>query len=177
MTTTIASNKKICYHAGLRGAPPVMSISDIARRCSTIMSKPELSPVAWVGVFGSFARDQQRAESDVDLLVGYRKEATSDEIYFIGDISEQIRDALGREVDVLYMWDGQKLDLIRCQALLIGKTIYGSETWMLDNQFRAAALIQDTHRRLRTALHLGTSLRNKLADLSEEVSVAAEQAE
>ncbi|TQW11978.1 WD40 repeat-like-containing domain [Cordyceps javanica] len=103
------------------------------------MREPELSPVAWVGVFGSFARDQQRAESDVDLLVGYRKEATSDEIYFIGDIT-----------------------------LLVGKTIYGSETWMLDNQFRAAALVQDTHRRLRTALHLGTTLRHKLADLSEE---------
>lgn len=170
MTTAIASNKKICHHAGLRGALPVMSLGDIARRCSAVMSNPELSPVAWAGVVGSSARDQQRAESDVDVLVGYRKEATSDEVFFIGDISEEIQDTLGREVDMLYMRDGQTLDLIRCQALLMGQTMYGSEAWMLDNQCRAAALVQDTHRRLRTTLHVATCLRNKLADLSEQVS-------
>lgn len=106
---------------------PVVSIDDIRKRCGPIFNDPDLTVVSWVCLFGSFARGQQTEHSDVDILVGYSKEATNDDIYYTGDIRPQLCYALGRKVDCLYLRHGQLLGFIRCLAVLEGKSLYGSE--------------------------------------------------
>ena len=54
--------------------------------------------IEFAGVFGSFARGEQKADSDVDILVKFAGSPT-----FAGyfKVNEAVKEALGREVDLI----------------------------------------------------------------------------
>ncbi|CAH0044545.1 unnamed protein product [Clonostachys solani] len=148
---------------------PVTSISEIRQRCGLMFNRDDIQrAVAWVGVFGSFSRYKQTPLSDVDLLVGFKKEASKDDIYFLGDLTGELEGVLERDVDVLYMQYQQPLDFIRCQALVTGKTVYGSYEWLQNHQPLAERLLFDTQSRFVEALRLMKKIVESLAPLSEK---------
>lgn len=59
--------------------------------------------VSRLGVFGSYARGEERAESDIDILVEFAK---APDLFEFFEIEEYLEDALGK-----------KIDLVREQAL------------------------------------------------------------
>lgn len=103
---------------------PVSSIGDIKERCSKVFTLPEFQFIGWVGVFGSFSNGNQTTKSDVDLLVGFKKETSYDEIYYMEDLKGPLSQATQREADIMYMCNGQSPGFITGQALLTAKTIY-----------------------------------------------------
>ena len=78
-------------------------------------------PVTAAALVGSFARDEQTSESDIDLLVSFEKGAG------IGDV-ELVREALasatGRRVDLITTLDGQT-EHFRDSLKRDGLKIYG----------------------------------------------------
>lgn len=65
--------------------------------------------VAWIGVFGSYVRDQQTASSDVDVLVTFK---TPPSLLEFVALENYLSDLLGTEVD-LVMRDALKPHLSR----------------------------------------------------------------
>ena len=65
--------------------------------------------VAWIGVFGSYVRDQQTASSDVDVLVTFK---TPPSLFEFVALENYLSDLLGTEVD-LVMRDALKPHLSR----------------------------------------------------------------
>ncbi|CAG9986826.1 unnamed protein product [Clonostachys byssicola] len=148
---------------------PVSSIGEIRQRCGLMFSRDDLQHIiAWVGLFGSFSRHTQTPLSDVDLLVGFKKDALEDDIYFMGDLTRELKGVLERDVDVLYMRYQQPPNFINCQALVTGTTVYGSNEWLQDNQPRAERLLSDTRTRFVKALRLMKQMTGSLAPLSQK---------
>lgn len=78
-------------------------------------------PVTAAALVGSFARDEQTSESDIDVLVSFEKGAG------IGDVEstrETLEQATGRKVDLITTLDGQTQHF--CDSLKQdGLKIYG----------------------------------------------------
>ena len=78
-------------------------------------------PVVAAALCGSFARDEQTPESDVDLLVSFAPGSR------IGDVErarEEIERETGRNVDIITSLDGQPSSF--CESILRGAVrVYG----------------------------------------------------
>lgn len=70
-------------------------IEQIAEKVTPIFKK---YGVIRAGVFGSYARGEQKPDSDVDFLVEYPKGAS---LYDVFDIREEVEKALDKEVDLV----------------------------------------------------------------------------
>ncbi len=55
--------------------------------------------VARIGVFGSFARGEEKPDSDVDVLVEFRADSVTFDNYM--DLKFYLEDLLGRRVDLV----------------------------------------------------------------------------
>lgn len=58
------------------------------------------SPIEKAWLFGSFARENEKFDSDIDLLIKFKKSAKLDLLDFIG-INYELEDLLGRNVDIV----------------------------------------------------------------------------
>lgn len=54
--------------------------------------------VSMLGVFGSAARGELNADSDIDLLVRFSKKKS---LFNLVDLEEKLIDALGKEIDIV----------------------------------------------------------------------------
>ncbi len=73
-------------------------LEDIKQKLTTL--KPELMrkyPLAYIGIFGSVARGDNRVDSDVDIIVDFTKTVG---IRFV-DLAEELEQRLGRKVDLV----------------------------------------------------------------------------
>jgi len=73
-------------------------LTEVKSKLETL--KPELMekyPLAYIGIFGSIARGDNRADSDVDILVDFTGPIG---IRFV-DLAEELEQKLGRKVDLL----------------------------------------------------------------------------
>ena len=76
-----------------------MGIDDIKRTLAA--HRPELARrfnVSEIGVFGSYARGEQGAGSDVDLLVSFKEPVG---LFAFMDLEEYLEGILGRHVDLV----------------------------------------------------------------------------
>jgi predicted nucleotidyltransferase len=76
----------------------VMKRAEIIAKLRTL--KPELAReahVSAIAIFGSVARDEARADSDVDILVEFDKVP---DIFAFVDLQDQLSDLLGAKVDL-----------------------------------------------------------------------------
>jgi hypothetical protein len=78
---------------------PVQTKADLIAVVQQNAARIRALGVARLGLFGSFAREQQQASSDVDVLVEFQREKkTFDHLCALGDLLE---DVLGRRVELV----------------------------------------------------------------------------
>lgn len=70
-------------------------------------------------LFGSYARNTQNAESDIDLAIKFKKEIQPKELF---EIKRKLEDILEKDVDLIDLENTQ--DGIRYEVLMNGITIY-----------------------------------------------------
>lgn len=78
--------------------PPVQDLDEVLARLRAAL--PELQqryPIARLGVFGSFARGEQRPDSDVDVLVDFNGVLGLE----IVDLWEELKAVTGKEVSMI----------------------------------------------------------------------------
>lgn len=78
---------------------PVKNKFEALERLRSINSQLMGLGVVDIGIFGSFARNEQSAKSDIDILVKFAPEFHSFDNFM--DLSFLLEEVLGRKVDVL----------------------------------------------------------------------------
>jgi len=74
--------------------------------------------VAKIGIFGSFVRGEERPESDVDVLVAFRKGQETFDNYM--DCKFYLEDLFGRKVDLVMKGAIKK----RLKPYILGEVVY-----------------------------------------------------
>ena len=69
------------------------------QQINIIRDKCRAAGVCWVGLFGSVARNEERPDSDVDLLIEYKPDSQHDLIDLI-DLECELSDEVGRKIDL-----------------------------------------------------------------------------
>ena len=83
--------------------------------------EPELKKrfgVATIGIFGSYARGEERPESDVDVIVTFRKGEKTFDNYM--DCKFYLEDLFGRKVDLVMKGAIKK----RLKPYILGEVVY-----------------------------------------------------
>ncbi|MCK9581863.1 MAG: nucleotidyltransferase family protein [Methanoregula sp.] len=83
--------------------------------------EPELKKrfgVATIGIFGSFIRGEERPDSDVDVLVSFRKGEKTFDNYM--ECKFYLEDLFGRKVDLVMKGAIKK----RLKPLILGEVVY-----------------------------------------------------
>lgn len=75
-------------------------MDDMKRKMGDIRRCLTTHPVDKAWLFGSYARGEQTARSDVDILVRYSKDATIT-LFTIGRITNALSHIVGRQVDLV----------------------------------------------------------------------------
>lgn len=57
-------------------------------------------PVEWVGVFGSFARNEMKSDSDIDVVVHFKQGAKVSLFDYVR-YKQELEELLGRKVDLV----------------------------------------------------------------------------
>jgi len=76
-----------------------MRRAEILDRIQRLKPMLEARGVVRLALFGSYARDEARDDSDVDLLIAFAPDCTPDLFAFVG-LKQQIEEALSLPVDL-----------------------------------------------------------------------------
>ena len=74
-------------------------VEDVSARLAEL--KPRLEreyPISELGIFGSYARGEQRSDSDLDVLVAFERPVT---LFDLVRLEDDLADELGVEVDLV----------------------------------------------------------------------------
>lgn len=74
----------------------VKTVSEIKKKIAPILKRHEVKKAS---VFGSFARGEAKARSDVDLLIEYKKKDKS--LFDLVNLKIELEEILGRKVDIV----------------------------------------------------------------------------
>ena len=74
----------------------VDTVTSIKKRSLPILKRHAVKRAA---IFGSFARGEAKARSDVDFLIEYRSKNKS--LFDLVDLKSELEDSLGRKVDII----------------------------------------------------------------------------
>ena len=74
----------------------VDTISNIKKRSLPILQRHSVKHAA---IFGSFARGEAKARSDIDFLIEY--EGKDKSLFDLVDLKSELEDCLGRKVDIV----------------------------------------------------------------------------
>jgi predicted nucleotidyltransferase len=146
---------------------PVQSLVGIRQRCPVLLKDPKCKPLCWVGVFGSFTRNEQTRTSRIDMIFGYRPDV--DELSWDREIaSERFANrapkVFGRKVNVLDL-DTQEVggyDIL--EALLTCVTVYGPEDWHHCARVKARSMLDEGYRRLRKAYDIMSQIEHEMTN-------------
>lgn len=74
----------------------VSTVSNIKKRSIPILKRHSVKRAA---IFGSFARGEAKANSDVDILIEYKTKNKS--LFDLVDLKSELEEILGRKVDIV----------------------------------------------------------------------------
>jgi predicted nucleotidyltransferase len=74
----------------------VTNVSSIKRKALPILKRHDVKRAA---IFGSFARGEAKAKSDVDLLIEYKGRNKS--LFDLVDLKSELEEIFGRKVDIV----------------------------------------------------------------------------
>lgn len=80
--------------------------------------------VSELSVFGSFLRGDLRPDSDVDVLISFRKDVRRD-LFDLVDMREELKELFGRDVDLVEK-EGLRNPIRRAAILAQRQVIYAS---------------------------------------------------
>ena len=80
----------------------VDDVKEIVHKVLDRRSHPE---ILWIGLSGSFARNHQDANSDVDLVVGYSAPAHENQVWDVRGLTKEFEMLCKRAFDVVYIRD------------------------------------------------------------------------
>jgi predicted nucleotidyltransferase len=83
----------------MKTVTPVANKSEIIQRINDLWPRFSELGIRRIGLFGSFVRGEQTAESDVDLLVEFHPDEKTFRNFM--DSAELLEDALGRRIDFI----------------------------------------------------------------------------
>lgn len=81
----------------MKNMPTLLGKNRLRDRLIEICKKNE---VVFIAVFGSFARDEQKEDSDIDILIRYKKNSRKSLLDLVG-LENEIILLMGRKVDLL----------------------------------------------------------------------------
>ncbi|KAI9707685.1 MAG: hypothetical protein M1836_000647 [Candelina mexicana] len=103
------------------------TIPHLRESAAAYFAKQNFERVVWLGVYGSFARNEQTEESEVNLVGVTTKAQGEGKSYETTYLGEELVNVWGRKVVVHYI-QGNTLELLHdVTALLTSRTIFGSE--------------------------------------------------
>ncbi len=79
-------------------------------------------------IYGSFARNTQNEESDIDIAIKIKKETSKKELY---EISNKLEEEFKRDIDLVDL-DTIENDGFRYEILINGKVIYCEDEYKFD---------------------------------------------
>ncbi len=79
-------------------------------------------------IYGSFARNTQNEESDIDIAIKTKKETSKKELY---EISNKLEEEFKRDIDLVDL-DTIENDGFRYEILINGKVIYCEDEYKFD---------------------------------------------
>ena len=146
---------------------PVQSLVGIRQRCPELFKDPKCKPLCWIGVFGSFTRNQQTPTSHIDMIIGYRPdvdESTWDQEIASERFVTRAPKVFGRKVNVLdlYTQDVDSYDML--EGLLTCVTVYGPEDWHHCARTKARSMLDEGYRRLRKAYDIMSQIENEMTN-------------
>ena len=74
--------------------------NDILEKKEILKALCQKNGISYLGLFGSYARGEATPESDIDLLVRFKKEATPS-FFKLYDIEQSFEKELGKKVDLV----------------------------------------------------------------------------
>jgi predicted nucleotidyltransferase len=153
-----------------QGPTPVETVDEIRERIIALVNDPVCKPVCWVGVFGSFSRSTQTAESDVDLIVGYESGDNVGEVFHaVARVGQRAPEILGRPIDVIHMTTTHPGTYLLLEALLTSVTVYGSEEWPSKSKDDARKYLDEGYRKLSEAYRLLCGIQEEVNKTPKEV--------
>lgn len=107
------------------------NIADLRTSSKEALSLPDFKHILWIGVFGSFSRNQQTDRSDVDLVVVERSddvpaEYSGDANYEPWTLEELLPRVWCRPVEIVLLKEELR-ELVAIDSLLTSRTIYGDD--------------------------------------------------
>jgi uncharacterized protein len=95
----------------------ISTISVIKRKVLPILRR---HAVKRASIFGSFARGEAKAKSDVDFLIEYKTKNKS--LFDLVDLKSELEDVLGRKVDILTynsIYRGLREQILKEQVVIL----------------------------------------------------------
>jgi len=77
----------------------MLTSEEILRKIGENRDKIKRFGVKRIGLFGSYVREEQRAESDIDIVVEFEKGRATFESFL--DLAEYLEKLLGKKIDLL----------------------------------------------------------------------------
>ncbi|KAI5836912.1 hypothetical protein DFP73DRAFT_601733 [Morchella snyderi] len=107
------------------------NIADLRASSKVALSLPDFKDILWIGVFGSFSRNQQTDRSDVDLVVVEHShvapaEYSGDANYEPWTLEELLPRVWCRPVEIVLLKE-DLCELVAIDSLLTSRTIYGDD--------------------------------------------------
>jgi predicted nucleotidyltransferase len=85
--------------------PSPRNIDEIKQLISKVVNPHRHKEILWIGLSGSFARNQQTPNSDVDLIIGYTVFGHSNQVWDVQQLTREFEMLGKRAFDLVYVRD------------------------------------------------------------------------
>ncbi|MDH7552786.1 MAG: nucleotidyltransferase domain-containing protein [Spirochaetota bacterium] len=101
-------------------------------------------PVSMAFLYGSWAHDMQRNDSDIDIAVMFKENNPNEIFDYINAISLSLSDHLHRDVNILYIDDDISKPMLHYNAIVKGEVLYFDDfTHYVDVLLKALEQMED----------------------------------